>query len=412
MRVRCDHIYLTFLTNRIKTDESQYILYLTEDITAHYIEDWQTGGPEPMSRDRLLLNLKRIAIASGPWQQWALHVRSVYRWEDPYETFRWMILYAYLWYTSHIIGFVYGYIVFATLYRYFFPSADDLKESVMRARNSTQKSQRIDQLIQNPSPDDWLQVFENDLGPWLQMQLGDLASLFEIINNFYEWASPRQTLHSVIFFALLLLITLLGDMEVCVRIVLLLLGVCFFGSLPISSRWPKYRFIMSPLRWAWWNVPNNAEWAFAELRLASQNKREGIIAAKIEDEFHGDSDSSFTDAEEEAFISAPEDEGDMLSENPPLKEDDVISSFRCKYDHHRAQLVFFANGLRMVVSKRVLWSRTWYELKAVRKLKKKRNLELEWTDGETVEVEGLGHRRDQVFAQVIGECPVYMRAKS
>lgn len=45
-------------------------------------------------------------VASAPWQSWAMSVRSVYRWENPYHTGKWLAIYVVLWYTEHLIGFL------------------------------------------------------------------------------------------------------------------------------------------------------------------------------------------------------------------------------------------------------------------------------------------------------------------
>ena len=114
---------------------------------------------------------------------------------------------------------------------------------------------RFNQLIEKNGTDSWLATLAEDLGPWAQIQLGDIASLLEVMNNFYHWTAPRTTLHSLIAFSCCLLVTLVGDMELCVRIVMLIVGLLFFFSFPISSRYPKYRYLVSPLKWLLWNIP-------------------------------------------------------------------------------------------------------------------------------------------------------------
>ena len=45
-------------------------------------------------------------MTSAPWQTWAMHVRKVYRWEDPTETAKWFATYLVLWYTQRIVTFI------------------------------------------------------------------------------------------------------------------------------------------------------------------------------------------------------------------------------------------------------------------------------------------------------------------
>lgn len=35
-----------------------------------------------------------------------MEVRSVYRWENPLVSAKWLALYVYLWYTQHLFGFI------------------------------------------------------------------------------------------------------------------------------------------------------------------------------------------------------------------------------------------------------------------------------------------------------------------
>lgn len=35
-----------------------------------------------------------------------MDVRSVYRWESPLATTKWLAIYTYLWHTQHLVGFI------------------------------------------------------------------------------------------------------------------------------------------------------------------------------------------------------------------------------------------------------------------------------------------------------------------
>lgn len=48
-------------------------------------------------------------MASAPWQSWAMDMRSIYRWENPQTTFKWLAIYIFLWYTEHLMGFLVSY---------------------------------------------------------------------------------------------------------------------------------------------------------------------------------------------------------------------------------------------------------------------------------------------------------------
>lgn len=49
------------------------------------------------------MHAERAIIASAPWQAWLLDVRSVYRWESPARTGKWLAIYVVVWYTGKVL---------------------------------------------------------------------------------------------------------------------------------------------------------------------------------------------------------------------------------------------------------------------------------------------------------------------
>ena len=66
---------------------------------------------------------------------------------------------------------------------------------------------------------------------------------------------PENGSHIVLFFSCLL-IALLTDMEFCMKIVWFIVINVFFLCWPIASRYPRYRYLVSPFRWAFWDIPS------------------------------------------------------------------------------------------------------------------------------------------------------------
>jgi len=91
----------------------------------------------------------------------------------------------------------------------------------------------------------------------------DLA--YETQNSFYNWMSPRKTAASLWFFASALLVTLFCDMAFCVKITGFVAGGSFFLCWPISSRYPKYRYLVSPFKWVLWDIPTDGKPAMKDL---------------------------------------------------------------------------------------------------------------------------------------------------
>ena len=62
---------------------------------------------EPLFDVALLQNnVERLVIASAAWQSWLYDIGTIYRWEDPSRTGKWLAIYLVLWHTEHLVGFL------------------------------------------------------------------------------------------------------------------------------------------------------------------------------------------------------------------------------------------------------------------------------------------------------------------
>ena len=48
-------------------------------------------------------NLERVIIASAPFQEFIMTTRKIYRWEDPTETLKYLVIYLLLWYFNLLL---------------------------------------------------------------------------------------------------------------------------------------------------------------------------------------------------------------------------------------------------------------------------------------------------------------------
>lgn len=80
----------------------QKLLYITHDFTAQYVDDFEEL---PFDSDTLRRHVERLITVSAPLQAFISDLRRIYRWEDPARTGRWMALYFFLWYISHVMTF-------------------------------------------------------------------------------------------------------------------------------------------------------------------------------------------------------------------------------------------------------------------------------------------------------------------
>jgi hypothetical protein len=48
-------------------------------------------------------NIERVIIASAPFQEFIMTTRRVYRWENPTETTKYLLIYIVLWATDMLL---------------------------------------------------------------------------------------------------------------------------------------------------------------------------------------------------------------------------------------------------------------------------------------------------------------------
>ena len=234
-------------------------------------------------------------------------------------------------------------------------------------------------------------------------------------SSFYAWKTPRKTASSLFFFACCLLLALFADITFCMKVFWFVSGAGFFVSWPISSRYPKYRYLVSPIKWVTWDIPTHskavllrlgyesimlndipiAEWSFQYLRSKAQLRREEMIEQKVEfkashpilDSYHGHisrgrlpgsvtaetSSSSSDDSEDDET-----DDFHSVSSGHSILDESDFYSVRCAHDGVVGRLVIYSHGLRFLrrsspllsanQSSTEVWRRSFMELKEMRKV--------------------------------------------
>ena len=223
-------------------------------------------------------------------------------------------------------------------------------------------------------------------------------------------------------------------MEFCMKIVWFIVGGAFFLCWPVSSHYPKYRYLVSPFKWVFWDIPSNAEWSFNYLRRQAQITRERIIEKKVEEDHSQElahplvqytgrmmkvlpkikiEGSGPEDEEEDDDDDDDDDEGwySACSTTSILEAAD-IRSFRCQSHKVIGRLVVYSKGVRFIRSlpKKELWRREYLELAEMRKVEGTRiskvtsatpdQLEIKCIDGSKVHFEGM-KERDEAFNSII-----------
>ncbi|KAI4242910.1 MAG: hypothetical protein L6R40_003783 [Gallowayella cf. fulva] len=157
------------------------LLYHTQDFSGQYIDDFDEL---PFDIGSLQLQVERLAIASAPWQAFFMDMRSVYRWEDPWNTAKWLAVYICLWYTQYLMGFVYGYIIYIVIKNRFFPSSvEALRNSMHRTHHERGQACNFGELVDKYGRKHWLEPLLDELGPFMQLQLNDMANMLEYLRR-------------------------------------------------------------------------------------------------------------------------------------------------------------------------------------------------------------------------------------
>ncbi|KAF3933024.1 hypothetical protein ABW20_dc0105895 [Dactylellina cionopaga] len=416
-------------------------LYFSQRFTPVYTSPWETVPK--YERATTLSHVERIAIGIAPFQEWVMMVRSVYRWEDTAKTARWMVTYLVLWKYQYLITFGYVYLIARVLRsRQKWNQVERVKAGISRARDQQQSVRRVTELIERHGSDGWVEALPDDFGAWTQLKLGDLADVLEIVRNFYEWRSPAQTVYTLVFFGICLLFGIFTDMTYCWRMGTFIFGLWFFISSPVASRWPRYRWLVSPFKWVFWGVPTHADIAYSEFRADAINaindpaKRktsarrrarrrkvadyEGPVMV-IDDDDAAEDEGYVTnspDMEEEDGDDDPEElisphitshDPESLKGNPFVGE--IYCGFRCVHREHPGKLFISDYGLSFEteVRKKVIVEAAWRDLKRIRKkesvsmgkIGKIHALELVLVGEEEITFDAMA-RRDKAFNRIIG----------
>ena len=410
----------------------QILIYYTQDFCVQYIDDFDKL---PFDIDTARNHAERLVMASGPWQIWAMDVRSVYRWDDPYRTGKWLLLYLALWYLEYIGAFLWASILYYTIKNRYYPSSmKHLRAAIQRSADRESAAFQFGEFVDRHGRDSWLDPLVEQVGPYAQLQLGDLANMLEVLSNFYSWKHPKKTVSSLVFFAACLATSIFADTAFCLKIIWFVVGGSFFVCWPVSSLYPRYRYLVSPFKWVLWDVPTHAEWSFQYLRRHCQESRESMIRNRVEQSFQKEPQEPFlehyagrlstphphieVEGVEQEFDSentASEDWHSADSSSNILPETHFLS-YRSHWEGVTGRLAITPSGLRFVrsIKKQEMWYLPFIEIEEMRKfqgavrsgskvlgIKSKLLLEIRRMDGICYTVELRGDR-DEVFNYIIG----------
>ena len=225
---------------------------------------------------------------------------------------------------------------------YYYPtSLSELRAAIERSIDRGATAFKAGEMMDKHGSNDWLGPLLDQIGPLIQVQVADLANILESAYNFYHFRSPSASIASLCLFGAFFLISALGDSKFAMKVFWLIVGMVFFICWPISSLYPRYRLLVSPLKWVLWDVPTHAEWCFQYLQERSAIAREAILSGTSDDAYIRTGAEPDHDSDSDSFHSA-------LSFQ--LDEEKDILSFGCTYLHVPGRFVISTTSIRFVSS--------------------------------------------------------------
>lgn len=273
-------------------------------------------------------NIERLIVATSPFQEFIMTTRRVYRWEYPVETTKYLVIYIVLWYLNLLLPGALSVVLYLVAERRLHgQSIEDLREDIKHREDVERTALSLTEFIEKQGDENWAHDLLQDLGPWLMVQLADLANFFESVRNFYEWRKPTRTLAVLVVLATGILITVFTPLWLLIKVSTFSAGFTFFCLFPISVNFPNYRLLVSPSKRLFWNIPTHAEWAIqymqAEgLRVVTEKQNASANMTTLTD----------TNSPDAAALSEGQD----------------LASYSCHYDGSPGRLIMNRTGVRFV----------------------------------------------------------------
>lgn len=138
---------------------------------------------------------------------------------------------------------------------------EDLRADIQHRESTQHTALSLTEFITKRGDDKWADEIVQVVGPWLMIQLADMANLFESVRNFYEWRKPARTGSTLAVLVLGIVAAAFTPVWLLVKTATFSFGITFFAIFPLATNFPEYRLLLSPTKRLLWNIPTHAEWA-------------------------------------------------------------------------------------------------------------------------------------------------------
>ncbi|KAL8722824.1 MAG: hypothetical protein Q9225_000773 [Loekoesia sp. 1 TL-2023] len=270
---------------------------------------------------------------------------------------------------GYVSALTYAYVIYIVVRNRYFPSSvKALRESIRRSHDQQSRAYKFGELVDKHGRHHWIEPLLDQLGPYVQLQLNDLVNILEVF--------------------------------------------------------AKYRYLVSPFKWALWDIPTDAEWSFQYLRRNAQITREQLVKQRVDQIYQEKNDGDrapryqgimrmIPDVTAEEDDSDKDDDWHSASSTTSVLEGTDIIAYRAYSQGLVGRLIIYSDGVRFVrsVKRKELWRRSFLELAEMRKKEgslvsrlpgvSSQSLELNFIDGSKLALEGMKDR-DSAFNTVIG----------
>lgn len=152
---------------------SQLVIYGFQDAALFYVEPTNAVS---FDREVLTRQVERLLVASQTFQLWWMRVRRVYTWEDPWLTFKWLLLFLALLKTGYFMSCYWSYLLYSVVTNFYGRHTRTwMRESTNRTNRTQERASMLSELIVRHGADAWLEPFLDEFGPWIQLQIGDVV---------------------------------------------------------------------------------------------------------------------------------------------------------------------------------------------------------------------------------------------
>ncbi|KAI9820582.1 MAG: hypothetical protein M1827_004951 [Pycnora praestabilis] len=382
-------------------DWTTYANYLVQ----YYSEQYGTryigycGSPPPASEETFVPVMERLIVASAPFQKLIMTARRICRWDNPNETLIYLSAYLILWACNYLLrgAFLVG-LALVIHRRLRPPSIEDLRRDIAATEDMAVTALTLTDYIAKRGDANWVNPLVEELGPWILLQIGDVANGLEVLRNFYEWRSPRRTTISLGILTTGSMIAIFTPTWLLVKCATLIIAILLFGLYPVASKYPDYRLLASPIKWVFWNIPTHAEWAIDNLqKQAAKHNKASENDAKIKSDDLSSRHSKDTG-----------DDSQARQPNPSHKPVADVRVYHFMDGKHPGELSLSSDIIRCktLVRHAEAWEMPYKSIKCVEKRtrsKKAGGADLRFVNlnDEEFLVKDL-EKRDELFTQIIG----------